>query len=130
MKKALVFLATIVCLCFASVCFAATEMEARLAAFQEKAAQGDLQAMYSLAEAHFGGRFGLTKDVNKGIEWFEKAANQGFAKAQNMLGNIYRHSLGGVPEDLAKAKAWYQKACKSNWTGSCNEAQALAKRGF
>ncbi len=67
-------------------------------ALQAKAATGDALAQLNLGAAYDHG-MGVTRDVDKAIEWYRKAADQGLAEAQFNLAHIL------VAEDISAVGA-------------------------
>ncbi len=73
----------------------------------------------SLGNCYFYG-YGVSKDHEKAVYWYEKAANQGAAYAQNNLGACY-YDGEGVPKDYEKAVYWYEKAAnQGDAKAQCN----------
>ena len=72
------------------------------------AAQGDAEAMHTLAEWHQNG-FALTKDYAKAIELYTSAAEKGHVDSQYALGCIYY--TGEITEkNLVFSYAWLNVA--------------------
>lgn len=65
---------------------------------QTKASSGDALAQLNLGAAYDHG-IGVTRDVDKAIEWYRKAADQGLAEAQFNLAHIL------VAEDISAVGA-------------------------
>lgn len=77
--------------------------------YQKKAIQGDRTAQSYIGCCYFYGRFGLTTNYEKEVEWFGRAAMQGDAFAQSNLGYCYDQGLG-VERNYREAVKWYHKA--------------------
>lgn len=63
---------------------------------------------FNLGNCYYYG-YGVSKDYEKAVYWYEKAANQGYATAQNNIGYCYETG-NGVIQDYEKAVYWYEKA--------------------
>src|SRR5438105_2241479 len=68
-------------------------IDACFKAFENKAEQGDDSAQNSLGWCYSNG-FGVEKDEQKTVEWYQKAAEQGNTGAQNNLGWCYENGTG------------------------------------
>jgi TPR repeat protein len=77
--------------------------------FEKAATAGDAPAQFTLAQALYDGKLGLTKDHAKAWTWFEKAAQQGNGKASFMLARMASHGFG-VPKSAQRSAQWLQKA--------------------
>ena len=53
--------------------------------------------------------YGVTRDYQKALYWYQKAANQGASQAQAGLGDMFLRGQG-VPQDDTKARYWLQRA--------------------
>lgn len=69
--------------------------------------QGDRNAQYNLAYSYANG-FGLPKDLEKALLWYQKAAIQGDARAAFNMGVIYEKD--GDLRDYQLALRWYNVA--------------------
>ena len=74
-------------------------------------AQNDPMAQFNLGFMYNNG-FGVKKDFNVAIKWYQLAAEQGYSVAQFNLGGMYAAGRG-VPRDDAKAAEWHRKAARS-----------------
>ncbi len=76
--------------------------------FEIDANQSNMVEQYNLANRYLQGN-GITKDVNKAVEWYKKAAETGYIFAQYKLAECY---LKGevVEKDETKAYEWWKKA--------------------
>ncbi|MBR2084052.1 MAG: sel1 repeat family protein, partial [Muribaculaceae bacterium] len=52
--------------------------------FYQAAAKGHAEAQYRLADCYHHG-YGVKKNKQEAINWYQKAANQGYAKAVSSL---------------------------------------------
>ena len=71
-----------------------------LPALRTKAAEGDAQAQYELAEASFWGH-GMSINHNATLKWVEKSASQGFPLAVHRLAVMKMLGQGVKPDVLA-----------------------------
>lgn len=81
----------------------------QLADLNARAASGDAQATYDLAQVYVDGMYGQKKNDQTAAQWVEKAAELGLADAQA----DYAHRLEagkGVKADPAAALVWWLKA--------------------
>ncbi|MGN6425063.1 MAG: tetratricopeptide repeat protein [Asticcacaulis sp.] len=81
----------------------------QLADLNAKAASGDAQATYDLAQVYVDGMYGQKKNDQTAAQWVAKAADLGLAEAQA----DYAHRLEtgkGVKADTAAALTWWLKA--------------------
>ena len=53
--------------------------------------------------------YGVEKDYEEAVKWYQEAADQGDEEAQNILGDCYRFGWG-VEKDYEEAVKWYQEA--------------------
>jgi TPR repeat protein len=63
--------------------------------------------------------FGVQRNDEEAVEWFQKSADQGCAKGQNNLGAMYYRG-SGVAQDYGKARLWYQKAAEQGYGTAWN----------
>ena len=96
-----------VCMFFASACFAASADEIRKD-LEERAIQGEAEAQYKLGMMYAEGR-GVKQNSVKAAELHEKAAVQGHTNAQYNIGVLYRNGQG-VKQDYTKSLEWFKKA--------------------
>jgi TPR repeat protein len=87
---------------------AALANEAEFRRTQQKAAEGDSTAQYTLGRMYDLGK-GVSKDDSKAFEWYEKAALQGHVVSTYNLGALYYNGQG-VTQDYSKAFVWFEKA--------------------
>jgi uncharacterized protein len=85
-------------------------LEERVAARQALAAQGHVDSMVWLGDAHRTGK-GAPKDFVKAREWYEAAAKRPSAEACRELGKLYEYGRG-VKKDLEKARGYYEEAAQ------------------
>lgn len=91
----------------------------RVALWQQRAAQGDVSAMFELGRACRMGE-GTPRDHVLATKWYRQAANRGSAAAMTKLGYAYDSGLG-VTRDADAALGWWRKAA------SLGDADAMAK---
>ncbi|MBO4593205.1 MAG: SEL1-like repeat protein [Bacteroidaceae bacterium] len=85
---------------------------------EAKANQGDLKSMYLMGRAYFRGVGGVTKDQEKGRQWykatFDKAkqeADKGNKEAMDMVLTFFQKDYGGVVgRDSVEIMTWFNKA--------------------
>lgn len=68
------------------------------------------QAQFQVGWMHYLG-FGLPRDLEAAVTWFERAALQGNVDGMNALGTALREGKG-TPQDYAKAIDWYRAAAE------------------
>lgn len=96
--------------------------------FLPEAEQGRAEAQNILGTMHLYG-WGVPKDPQKAVTWFQKAADQGFAPAQYFLGNQYRIGREGVPQDKKEAITLYRRAAEQNYAPAQHELGLIYERG-
>lgn len=77
------------------------ELQLALAACQQAASEGDVQAQYELGEFYYEGKH-TPRDLAQALSWFEKASLQGHAQAQYRLGSMFFRGEG-VPANNVQA---------------------------
>ena len=127
MKKALCLITVMVCLMFASMCFASTDEE-YVKSLERDALNGDAEAQTILGIRYEDGD-GVEQNYAKAREWYEKAANQGHVDAQLFLGIMYEDG-NGVRQNFATAKEWYKKACDNGDRLGCGKYKELNEQGY
>lgn len=58
--------------------------------------------------------FGVRRDYEQAISWYEKAAAQGNTRAQSNMAMMYAQGLG-VTQDLKKAAYWFKLAAQGGY---------------
>ncbi len=91
-------LAALTLLCYA-VIFIGGRWERRVA--WKKALAGDAKAQGILGAIYHDGLYGVSRDYDKAVEWYEKAVAQGDAEAMANLALCYLHGTG-VEKNLAR----------------------------
>ncbi|MFM0069119.1 tetratricopeptide repeat protein [Paraburkholderia aspalathi] len=71
----------------------------------ESAEGGYAPAQYNVGVFCESGLFGLSRDVDRALEWFRTAAAQDYAPAQFKVGACFQRGIG-VPPDLTVAAHW------------------------
>ncbi len=113
---------------------APTETQAILA----KAAKGEAEAKYDLAQLLFEQNGGLLRDETAGLRWMQQSAEQGYAPAQAWFGSAYgngdhqQNRANGerfFPEDQPKAIEWLKKAAAQKHPGACYDLGMLLSHG-
>jgi len=75
--------------------------------YLDAAEQGDKRAYYRLGSMYKNG-LGTTKNLTKGLYWFEKSANND--EADGLWEMALAYDFGkGVKQDISSAMIWYQK---------------------
>ena len=96
----------------------ASQTEAALQQYQQRALQGDAAAQMQLGFFYEMG-YGAEADTSIAANWYRKAAEQDHVSAQYSLGELlYRGD--GVPQDPEEAAVWFRKAA----SGGNRNAQA------
>ncbi len=83
--------------------------EQRFADTREKAARGDVPALYSLGLMYEQG-YGVGRNNCQAVLCFTKAAEKGHVEAKYHLGYLYHRP--GMPRDLQQAAEWCAKAAE------------------
>ena len=96
---------------------------------EEAAELGLPEAQGEMADRCFLGRDGVTKDLEKSVEWAKKAAEGGDKTGQFRIGVAYHFAQGGLEKDCALAKKWYVGAAKQGCTVSMNNIGNLYEYG-
>ncbi|WP_244219678.1 tetratricopeptide repeat protein [Corallococcus interemptor] len=81
-----------------------------VALYRQLARNGDIAALYNLANAYERGR-GVTRNLRKAIQLYKKGAAAGDAEAQCVLGWMSLNGVEGA-RDVLGAIRWYQEAAK------------------
>ena len=84
------------------------QLNSEIAALEERATNGDVEAQYTLARMYYGGK-GVLENHETAALWYKKAAEQGYAKAQSMLGVMYLEG-NGVPYNGEVGYTWIERA--------------------
>jgi len=90
-----------------------------------RARQGDAEAQWAVADAHFegckdkSGRTVVNQSFRKGCEWLQRSAESGCAAAQNTLG-VRLGNGDGFNKDSRRALVWLKRAFRG--TDSCAAA--------
>lgn len=79
-----------------------------IGAVEQRAAAGDIEAVFLLGTAHDEG-LGKPEDPAAAARWFERAANAGHTLARHNLANAYNAGRG-VPQDASQAVRWWTMA--------------------
>ena len=127
MKRALCLFTVMVCLFFASACFAATD-EGNIKDLETRALNGDADAQNAIGKVYLLGLYGVEQDSAKALEWLEKAAAQGYARSLFWLGLLYETG-DGVKKDLPKAKELFKQACDKGVEEGCEAYKKLKTKG-
>ena len=109
------------------------KLEVKFKSLFKAASQGDVDAQFSLANYYENG-IGISKDVDKALEWYKKAAEKGNADAQFTLGNYYckrmREKEGTTTSlDLAEALYYNGDMIDDNQRMAINWYQKAALQG-
>lgn len=83
-----------------------------IASARERVAKSDYEALDTLGESYFHGRYGLPRDIPKAIKLLTEAAKHGIVKSHNLLGHIYFGGMGGVTTDRKRAIRHYELAAR------------------
>lgn len=86
------------------------DIDAWIDAWQARAAQGDANAAYKLAETYAEG-VDVPQDTAEAVRWSHLAAEQGHVAAQYQLGTMYADGEF-VAEDDAEAAHWFRLAAE------------------
>ena len=81
-----------------------------LKGLRAKAAKGDAQAQFELAQMYLYGK-GAKQDHAEAIKWAEQAAAKGLPAAQRVYGVMLRDGYG-VDRNIAKGREWLVKAAE------------------
>ena len=113
MKKHLILLAVL--FSFSSPLFAADSDETtpeQVANWQKKAAEGDADSQFNLADALQKGEGGLDQNERDAAKWYYKSAVQGFTDAQFAMGFVCRGG-NGIPMDKVLSYMWFDIAARN-----------------
>lgn len=92
--------------------FDPVELAHKAQQYLKLAEQGNIEAQSNLGICYYNG-FGVSKDLEEAVTWFQKAAEQGNARAQCNLGICY-YNGSGVSKDLEEAVSWFSKAANNS----------------
>ena len=87
-----------------------------LAMIQRRVDKRDAEAIKGLADDHYLGSIGLTKDVARAIELWTEAAELGSIDAHETLGAVYYDGEEGVEEDKPRGIHHMQQAAMKGHT--------------
>lgn len=99
-----------------------------LARVRPLAEQGDPKAQYNMGVIYDRG-YGVERDYDKALSWYEKAAAQGDAEAAHNLGVMY-HAGHGVPVNNQRAVYWFKKAAKLGEPAAQNNLAVMYAEGM
>jgi len=101
-----------------AACTGVETREQRFSNTEEKAARGDVAALYNLGLMYEQG-YGVAQDKCRAACYYRQAAEKGQVDAQYRLGCLYYRGQG-LPKDLKEAAEWYASAANQD----CSPAQA------
>lgn len=94
-------------------------LAAAVTLLESAARDGDYDAMYTLADMSFYGKYSLPRDYAQALEWYRSLAMDGNTTAQRMIGFMFATGLGDVVEkDQAKALLYHTFAAQGGDTAS------------
>src|ERR1700676_5132118 len=96
---------------------------------RQKAAVGDAQAQYHLAQAYLEGKV-IPKDSVQGLAWLRKSADQAFVGAEFALAYMYLNGAAKLPKDQHKAADWFRKAAKQQNKASQDMLATMQAQGL
>jgi Sel1 repeat len=96
---------------------------------RQKAAVGDAQAQYHLAQAYLEGKV-IPKDSVQGLAWLQKSADQAFVGAEFALAYMYLNGAAKLPKDQHKAADWFRKAAKQQNKASQDMLVTMQAQGL
>jgi TPR repeat protein len=88
---------------------AAGAREQGIALLTETAQRDDAEAQYLLGEILVFGRYGVTKDMERGAEWWRGAAKNGHLRATERIAYATATGNHGQQADYAQAKPWIEQ---------------------
>ncbi len=91
-----------------------SQSTAELEGIRTRAAQGDLEALNALGNAHTNGLYGLQADFVEALKWYRQAGEKGYAPAQFNLGLAYELGRGGAVDERQAFK-FYLKAAEQGY---------------
>ncbi len=96
---------------------------------QQRAAEGDREAMYRLAEGYYYGNSEVARDYGRAFAWYKKAAAKGYVPAIRDMGLCY---LGGHGVKASNKNAWkyFEKAAKKGDAQSAYFMSQMYKEGM
>ena len=95
---------------------------------QPFAEQGNARAQFMVGAMYFRG-WGVTEDLEAGLEWIRKAADQGFVEAQSDLGIAYLNGRG-TKRDYAQAMKWFIKAADQGDSAAQRRSAKCMKKAW
>src|SRR5665811_1442726 len=90
--------------------YQAKDYATAIAFWRKAAAQGNVQAQFTLGFVHEKGQ-GTAVDYRQAADWYRQAAERGNAAAQTNLGSLYEKGQG-VAQDDKQAVYWYRRAAE------------------
>lgn len=90
---------------------------------EQKARNGNVEAMKQLAQYYFNGTGGVSRDREKALKYWAMAAKEGDMNAVAQMGRCYHYGWG-TKADTVRAHNLYIKAIK----GGCNELLPTLKK--
>lgn len=96
---------------------------------QNRAAEGDKEAMYNLAEGYYYGNSEVERDYEKAFAWYKKAAGKGYVPAIRDMGLCYLDG-NGVRANNNKAWQCFEKAAKKGDAQSAYFMSQMYKEGL
>lgn len=80
----------------------------------DKAAQGNVDAMFELGICYRRGNRGVQADQSQAAFWLKKAADKGHAQAQYYIASYYLNGEGGLQIDTLKAYKYYTMSAEQD----------------
>ncbi|MCU1718089.1 tetratricopeptide repeat protein [Pseudomonas sp. 5P_3.1_Bac2] len=102
----------------------AEELPNAVAACEQAAEGGDLQAEFELGEFYYDGQR-TERDLNRALKWFEQASLQGHAQAQFRLGMMFFNGEG-VPANAVQAYVVLKMAAVNGSDDAMDSADLIA----
>lgn len=96
---------------------------------QQRASEGDREAMYRLAEGYYYGNDEVNRDYGQAFAWYKKAAGKGYVPAIRDMGLCY---LSGRGVKASNKNAWkcFEKAAKKGDEQSAYFMSQMYKDGM
>jgi len=95
---------------------------------EKRANKGDRGAQLELGKLYFGGKGGVSKNIEEALKWFRAAEAQRDAVAPAYIGMAYEFGWG-VPQSDSEAVRWYTISADRGFEGAMFDLGNMYEQG-